>query len=94
MPYGGNDWLALTQEATLEPEIPICDPHHHFWDFRAERVPYQRYLLHELVADVGAGHNLRSTVKPVRVRYALWAGLGRSNGWKRPRGIHRSMIPG
>jgi hypothetical protein len=31
MPYGGNDWLALTQEPTLEPEIPICDPHHHFW---------------------------------------------------------------
>jgi hypothetical protein len=30
MPYGGNDWLALTQEPTLEPEIPICDPHHHF----------------------------------------------------------------
>ena len=25
MPYGGNDWLALTQEPTLEPEIPICD---------------------------------------------------------------------
>ena len=52
MPYGGNDWLALTQETTLEPEIPICDPHHHFWDFRTERIPYQRYLLHELVADV------------------------------------------
>ncbi len=62
MPYGGNDWLALTQEPTLEPEIPICDPHHHFWDFRSERVPYQRYLLHELVADVGCGHNVRSTV--------------------------------
>ena len=62
MPYGGNDWLALTQEATLEPELPICDPHHHFWDFRSERGPYQRYLLHELVADVGAGHNVRSTV--------------------------------
>jgi hypothetical protein len=30
MPYGGNDWLALTREPTLEPEIPICDPHHHF----------------------------------------------------------------
>ena len=29
MPYGGNDWLALTQEAILEPEIAICDPHHH-----------------------------------------------------------------
>ena len=44
MPYGGNDWLALTQEPTLEPEIPICDPHHHFWDLRPERIPYQRYL--------------------------------------------------
>src|SRR5438046_3132962 len=62
MPYGGNDWLALTQEPTLEPEIPICDPHHHFWDFRSERVPYQRYLLHELIADVRRGHNVRSTV--------------------------------
>ena len=30
MPYGGNDWLALTEEQTLEPEIAICDPHHHF----------------------------------------------------------------
>jgi hypothetical protein len=57
MPYGGNDWLALTQEPTLEPEIPICDPHHHFWDFRSERTPYQRYLLHELAADVNCGHN-------------------------------------
>jgi predicted TIM-barrel fold metal-dependent hydrolase len=62
MPYGGNDWLALTQEPTLEPEIPICDPHHHFWDFRTERLPYQRYLLHELAADVNCGHNVRSTV--------------------------------
>src|SRR5258707_8963459 len=62
MPYGGNDWLALTQEPILEPEIAICDPHHHFWDFRSERVPYQRYLLHELVADINSGHNVRSTV--------------------------------
>ncbi len=62
MPYGGNDWLALTQEATLEPEIAICDPHHHFWDFRTERIPYQRYLLHELAADLDCGHNVRSTV--------------------------------
>src|SRR5947209_4240156 len=62
MPYGGNDWLALTQEPTLEPELPICDPHHHFWDGRTDRIPYQRYLLHELVADVHCGHNVRSTV--------------------------------
>ena len=62
MPYGGNDWLALTWEETLEPEIAICDPHHHFWDFRSERILYQRYLLHELAADINCGHNVRSTV--------------------------------
>jgi L-fuconolactonase len=62
VPYGGIDWLALTPEATLEPTLPICDPHHHFWDFRTARIPYQRYLLHELVADVQSGHDVRSTV--------------------------------
>src|SRR5437870_5923820 len=62
MPFGDNDWLALTLEPTLEPELPICDPHHHFWDLRTARLPYQRYLLHELVADIQSGHNVRSTV--------------------------------
>ncbi len=62
MPYGGPDWLALTQEPTLEPDIPLCDPHHHFWDFRAASIPYQRYLLHELAEDINSGHNVRSTV--------------------------------
>src|SRR6266496_3032561 len=61
MPFGDNDWLALTSEPTLEPELPICDPHHHFWDFRTDRIPYQRYLLHELTADIQSGHNVRST---------------------------------
>src|SRR5688572_21442080 len=62
MPFGGNDWLAFTSEPALEPELPICDPHHHFWDRRSARIPYQRYLLDELVADTGSGHNVRSTV--------------------------------
>ncbi len=62
MPFGGNDWLELTTEETLEPDLPICDPHHHFWDMRTERIPYQRYLLHELSDDVNSGHNVRSTV--------------------------------
>ena len=62
MPFGGNDWLALTTEEALEPEIPICDPHHHFWDMRTQRIPYQRYLLHELADDINCGHNVRSTV--------------------------------
>ena len=62
MPFGGNDWLALTQESTLERDLPICDPHHHFWDHRMGRIPYQRYLLHELADDINSGHNVRSTV--------------------------------
>jgi predicted TIM-barrel fold metal-dependent hydrolase len=52
----------LTTEPTVEPEMPICDPHHHFWDFRNTRIPYQRYLLHELAADINSGHNVHSTV--------------------------------
>ena len=64
-----DDWLALTTEETLEPDLPICDPHHHFWDagsaatakFRSEQVA-ERYLLDELLADIGSGHNVVSTV--------------------------------
>ena len=62
MQFRGNDWLALTQEPALEPDLPICDPHHHFWDMRGERAPYRRYLMHELADDVNSGHNVRSTV--------------------------------
>ena len=62
MPVRGNDWLALTTEETLEPEISICDPHHHFWVHRPEPVHYQHYLLPELAGDVNSGHNVRSTV--------------------------------
>ena len=62
MALQGNDWLALTKEPTLEPEIPICDPHHHFWEYRPEPADYQRYLLEELAEDINSGHNVRSTV--------------------------------
>jgi predicted TIM-barrel fold metal-dependent hydrolase len=56
-----HDWLALTAEAPLEPDLPICDPHHHLWDRQPGRVA-PRYLLDEILADVGAGHNVVSTV--------------------------------
>ena len=62
MPPRGNEWLALTAEPTLEPNLPICDPHHHFWVQRPEPVDYQQYLLPDLVADITSGHNVRSTV--------------------------------
>lgn len=57
-----NDaWLAQVQETTLEPGLPICDPHHHLWDKREGRVQ-RRYLIDEIVADVSSGHNIVSTV--------------------------------
>ena len=62
MPPTGNDWLALTTEETLEPEIVICDPHHHFWVHRPEPADYQQYLLPDLAGDVNSGHNVHSTV--------------------------------
>lgn len=50
-----DDWLARTVEPTLEPELPICDPHHHLWDFRPGGVA-PRYLLDfkRLTADYSA----------------------------------------
>ena len=62
MPPSGNEWLALTTEPILESELPICDPHHHFWVQRPEPVDYQQYLLPDLAADINSGHNVRSTV--------------------------------
>jgi L-fuconolactonase len=44
-------------EAILEPDLAICDPHHHLWDFQGSR-----YLLPELLADLESGHNIESTV--------------------------------
>lgn len=52
-----EQWLTLTREDILEPDLPICDPHHHLWE-RAD----QRYLLPEFLADAGSGHNIVSTV--------------------------------
>lgn len=57
-----NDaWLAQVQEDTLEPDLPICDPHHHLWDKREGRVE-RRYMIDEITQDVGSGHNVVSTV--------------------------------
>ncbi len=52
-------WLGKRPtEAALEPELPIIDPHHHFWD-----APHRgTYFLPELLADIGGAHNIVSTV--------------------------------
>jgi predicted TIM-barrel fold metal-dependent hydrolase len=52
-----NAWLDQVQEDILEPERPICDPHHHLWDRGGNR-----YLLDELLQDTQSGHNIISTV--------------------------------
>ena len=64
------------REDILEPALPIVDPHHHLWDWRS-RLPHMpppthrfeailrqspRYLLDELLADTGGGHNVIATV--------------------------------
>lgn len=54
-------WLDQVREEILEPDLPICDPHHHLWDFRTEHVEPQ-YFLPEVLADVSSGHNVVSTV--------------------------------
>jgi L-fuconolactonase len=61
VPSKNHDWLAATVEEPLEPALPICDPHHHLWDKRPARVS-ERYLLDELLEDLGGGHNVVSTV--------------------------------
>lgn len=50
-------WLALITEDPIDPDLPICDPHHHFWDR-----PGDRYLLDELLQDIGDGHRITETV--------------------------------
>ena len=64
------DWLARRQEEILEPALPIVDPHHHLVD-RAET---GRYLLPELLADTGSGHNITATV------YLEWLSMYRADG--------------
>jgi L-fuconolactonase len=56
-----HDWLALTVEEALDPDLPICDPHHHLWGLRSTRVA-QRYLLDEILEDLYSGHNVVATV--------------------------------
>ena len=55
--YGDPAWWAKRKEEILEPALEIVDPHHHLWD-RDEH----RYLLDQLVADTGSGHNITRSV--------------------------------
>ncbi len=52
-------WLAKRpSETALEPDLPIIDPHHHFWHAPGRG----EYLLPGILSDIGGGHNIVSTV--------------------------------
>jgi hypothetical protein len=55
-------WLNSTREDPSDPDLPICDPHHHLWD-HPDDIPEDRLreshrhvrhnLLKELLEDIG-----------------------------------------
>ena len=52
-----QDWLARAPaEAIIEPGLAIVDTHHHLWPDRGG------YLVDDLLADTGSGHNVEATV--------------------------------
>ena len=55
-PAPNTAWLARQPEPAIDPAMPVIDPHHHLWDRGGG------YFLDELLADIGGGHNVVSTV--------------------------------
>ncbi len=51
-------WLAQHKEKTIDPELRIVDPHHHFW----KQSRFGRYLLDDLWSDTECGHLVEKTV--------------------------------
>ncbi len=52
-----EEWLSRTSEPVIDPLLPIVDAHHHLWTHVEPA-----YLLDELWADTGSGHNVVETV--------------------------------
>ncbi|HEV2100597.1 MAG TPA: amidohydrolase family protein [Stellaceae bacterium] len=64
------EWLDRRHEEIIEPDLPIVDPHHHL----VQRPETGRYLLPDLLADIGSGHNITATV------YLEWLSMYRAEG--------------
>lgn len=54
---GPGEWITLTTEEPVDPRRRIVDAHHHLYDRGADH-----YLLADLLADTGSGHNVTHTV--------------------------------
>jgi predicted TIM-barrel fold metal-dependent hydrolase len=52
-----SSWLSRTIEEAIEPDLLICDPHHHLWEY-----PDSRYLVDEFLTDINGGHRVEKTV--------------------------------
>ncbi len=52
-----DEWLQSCHESIIEPELPIVDAHHHFYDR-----PGWRYLQDDYRADACSGHAVRASV--------------------------------
>ena len=50
-------WHAKTVEDALEPELPICDAHHHLWEREGNK-----YMLDEILQDTSGGHRIINTI--------------------------------
>ena len=57
LPQIRPEWLALRQEAALQPEQRIVDTHHHFWDEEGRALPRGRPAGRH-----GSGHAVEATV--------------------------------
>jgi len=54
-----RQWLALTPEEVIEPDLEIVDPHHHLWPVAGH---WGLYDLIDLHLDTAGGHNVVETV--------------------------------
>ena len=56
---GSAAWLASVTEEIIEPDRPIIDTHHHLWQSASM---WGTYVLDDLWADTGSGHNIEKPV--------------------------------
>ena len=57
-------WLALREEAVIDPDTPIVDPHHHLWDRGGHT-----YLPAQFAQDAAGHHLIASAYVECRFRY-------------------------
>ncbi|MCB0160283.1 MAG: amidohydrolase family protein [Caldilineaceae bacterium] len=57
--YANREWLERVQEDALDPDLPICDPHHHFF---ADSNRYVAYMPPDARHDMTGSHRIMETV--------------------------------